>query len=225
VVVALARLSVLVVLPALLASCVPDLPFSVPKQDGSSDDSKSPSSGDGTSDGKAPNDAGDGQSPPDSDASSPNLLLNPGFEKASCTSWDSGVATVSPSEIHREGRQSCRVCSEANQSVYMLFQRLPVSKFTPAVTYVGSAYVRADPSHDAAAAGLHFALELDTGETPLVFNEDPIPETLDTEWRYVSNELTYEPADGGLYIFFGLVNRGVDNGCFLVDDAKLVPKL
>jgi hypothetical protein len=173
----------------------------------------------GTNDRDATIDAG-----PDGAASVGNVLRNPDFEQAGCNGWIALETLITDVPVAHAGNRSCRVCSSgAGVSVYGLGHYFASSRLTPGVTYEASAWLRAtEDDAGAVASSLHLAVALSDGITALGSVESSGP-ALDGTWQRITRSFTYEPVDGGTGVSFDLLNRGMDNGCFLVDDASFAP--
>src|SRR5262249_23204860 len=82
-------------------------------------------------------------------AAATTLLANRGFELADWADWgwNEAIATSVPASVAlpHGGALSCRICSFEGQSVYDLLQHVSTAQLTPGVTYVASAWIRADP--------------------------------------------------------------------------------
>lgn len=161
------------------------------------------------------------------DAGVANLLDNGDFELGSCEEWIALGTTIRSSVLGRNGGHACEVCSkgEVGGSVYGIAQQIGTTKLASGTTYVLSAWVRAaDPDAGALATAVHEAYRLDESVAgPATYDGDQVTtnDSLGEGWQELHLEYTYDLAHGTNKLDFQVINRGTDDGCFLVDDASI----
>ena len=204
------------VLLASVAGCNAILgidPPNVVEEDATLDTSAADTTIDGGSDVVTPIDDGAIADVASEDAFIPgNVLDNPSFELGgSCQSWSTNSASKDTlTDGGYVGAKSCLVCGEPNQSVYGIFQGVPVSKLTPNATYVLTAWIRL-PETGPKSTSVYLSL---------IGNETKIFPT--TAWAPYQKSLTYTPVDGGTTFGVSVLNRSTDQGCFVLDNMSLV---
>lgn len=151
-----------------------------------------------------------------SDAGSPELLKNPGFELG-CAGWNTYNATAEESTTAHGGSRSCRVCGLAGEYDFGLWQ--PMTAPAIGKTYVGEAWVRTAPDDAGAAVTPHLSISTHTSDTAPVVEEDLGPNVpLDSTWRRASSLLTITKSSVEMRFSLRALTGGT---CFLVDDASL----
>ena len=152
-----------------------------------------------------------------------NLLRDPSFELPGCSGpWSSNGARVVDDSAPRSGQRSCRVCGQAGQSVWDVSQDVQVGPIAPGATYVGDAWVRALADGTAPPpVSIRVSTRDGTGVTLEGVESSSLGTFLDATWSHIVVSLPVtKPGATGLQV--NVIARDV-GGCFLVDDATLMP--
>lgn len=169
-------------------------------------------------------DAGDG------DGGATVVLLRDGdFEATSCGAWRSFQATKRAGRP-RSGAQGCLVCYQAAGSVFIygVAQTVNVVDLVPGQTYTATVHAHRPDAPVTTASDLRLEVRLTDRDGQGVPGASTGEDFLGTpplvDWSAMALDYTYQPADGGVFLELDIINRKGEEGCFVVDDATLVPQ-
>lgn len=155
-------------------------------------------------------------------------VKNGDFEIAGCSGWTAGESTLADATppLARSGAHACLVCSEgkADSSVYGLTQRIAVTNLKAGSTYTAVVYARAPGADKKTATGLVASLFVDTGvggEALLDSGEVRIDSLTDQYKVGTTAAVRFENRPRAQDLVVRVINRGIDGGCFIVDDIAV----
>jgi hypothetical protein len=180
-----------------------------------------PFSGDAASD-------GDGalETTAEVDATSAELLGDPGFEGPSCYGWGGNGARLQESTDVHTGKKSCLVCSDGTAFPWGIFQRIDATKLVVGTSYVTEGWLRAVATDATVGCDMSASIEIhDAADTAIagMTNETAGPLLDLVTWNRGGTGLTYAGGGGATSMVIGFGTSSTC-GCFLVDDASVHPE-